>query len=231
MLFDQYHCEMRLREGLNAMKIALDDDRLALLLRYLETFHRWNQSYNLSAIRDPVEMVTRHLLDSLTLVPYLREFVSTYNNQDKDQHQDKSALNIIDVGTGGGLPGMPLAIVFPDVNVVLLDSNGKKTRFLFQTTLKLGLKNLIVENNRVEKFSPADKFAIVTSRAFASLQDMVKGCAHLLADEGEFWAMKGLYPESELVDCNDRVAIKAVHQLTVPYSDAERHLLILKNKR
>ncbi|MGH1486644.1 MAG: 16S rRNA (guanine(527)-N(7))-methyltransferase RsmG [Cellvibrionaceae bacterium] len=224
MFFDQYHCEIRLREGLNAMEIALDDGQVALLLAYLEAFHKWNQSYNLSAIRDPVEMVTRHLLDSLTLVPYFREFVSAYKDQGKD------TLRLIDVGTGGGLPGMPLAIVFPEVNVTLLDSNGKKTRFLFQTAVKLGLKNVIVENNRVEKFSPADKFAIVTSRAFASLQDMVKGCAHLLESEGEFWAMKGLYPESELADCEDSVDISAVHKLNVPHSDGERHLLILKNK-
>ena len=114
MLIDQYHCEIRLREGLNATEIALDDAQIALLLAYLEEFHKWNQAYNLSAIRDPVLMVTRHLLDSLTLVPYLQEFVSAYNSD------DKGTMYLADVGTGGGLPGMPLAIVFPDINMDVL---------------------------------------------------------------------------------------------------------------
>ena len=170
--------------------------------------------------RDPETMLSRHLLDSLSLVPYLKEFVSNYSEK----------LSLIDVGTGGGLPGFPLAIVFPDISVTLLDSNGKKTRFLFQTAVKLGLKNIFVENNRVEKFSPATKFAIVTSRAFASLHDMVKGCAHLVESEGEYWAMKGLYPEAELAECADFIDIKAVHKLNVPSNEGERHLLILTNK-
>lgn len=213
-------CEQRFREGLAAMDIVLDDVKISTLLGYLEALHKWNQAYNLSAIRDPEQMVSRHLLDSLALAPYLKKFVSLYSG----------SFEIIDVGTGAGLPGFPLAVVFPEINVSLLDSNGKKTRFLFQTAVKLGLRNINVENNRVEKYSPAQKFAIVTSRAFASLEDMIEGCQHLLDKKGEYWAMKGQYPEQELADCSDLVEIKAVHRLTIPDCNGERHLLVLKNK-
>ncbi len=224
MALDLETCHERLCAGLEELSISLSEQKINLLLGYLQELHKWNKAYNLSAIRDPEAMVSRHLLDSLALVPYLQEFVSTYNN--KGFNDEK--IHLIDVGTGAGLPGLLLAIVFPEINATLLDSNGKKTRFLFQTAVKLGLKNVFIENNRIEKFSPANKFAIVTSRAFASLEDMVNGSAHLLAEKGEFWAMKGIYPETELVDCSHLARLSVAHKLKIPECDGERHLIILK---
>lgn len=230
-------CEKILSNGLDNMGILLNKKTVDLLLAYLENFHKWNQAYNLSAIKKPEKMVTRHLLDSLVLVPFLNEFV---NNFFADDFKEKGTLNqnkinIIDVGTGGGLPGFPLAIVFPNIKVTLLDSNGKKTRFLFQTAHKLGLNNIEVENNRVEKFSPAHKFAIVTSRAFASLNDMVQGSEHLLDKKGEFWAMKGVYPDSELLECGNRAELIRAEKLSVPdildgTSEEQRYLIRLRAK-
>jgi len=217
------NCEELLIKGLNEMDIALEKTSINLLLDYLDNFHKWNQAYNLSAIRQPEKMVYRHLLDSLALVPFLQKYIA----------QREGSINLIDVGTGGGLPGVPLAIVFPEIAVTLLDSNGKKTRFLFQTAHKLGIKNISVENKRVEKFSPENKFAIVTSRAFASLHDMINGAAHLIDERGEYWAMKGVYPESELKDCSGQVELCSAENLQIPImlgkeKEEERYLIRLK---
>ena len=153
-MIDTAQCEMCLRRGLALMEIELQDAQIGRLLMYLQELHKWNRAYNLSAVRDPLAMVGRHLLDSLALVPYLREY------------SRGQALRLLDVGSGGGLPGIPLAIACPYAKVTLLDSNGKKTRFLFQALLKLGLHQTGVENHRLQHFSPAHKFAIVISRAF-----------------------------------------------------------------
>jgi 16S rRNA (guanine527-N7)-methyltransferase len=214
------HCEKKLRDGLVAMNIALSDDTIHRLMRYMQEFFKWNKAYNLSAIRDPQEMVQKHLLDSLVLVPLLQEAIQKMDNNLPNR--------IIDVGTGGGLPGIPLSIVFPDIEFVLLDSNGKKTRFLFQVKTQLALKNVDIQNKRVEHFQPEKKFAIVISRAFASLQDMVLGSRHLLEDDGRFWAMKGIYPQNELRDCQKHAIVDAVVPLHIPNLEGERHLLVLK---
>ncbi len=223
MAIDETACRQLLFDGLSKIDIELSENQQNLLLAYLEAFHKWNKAINLSAIRDPKEMVSRHLLDSLVLVPYLRDYIdSTKGNSTKP-------LRLIDVGTGGGLPGFPLAICFPDAQVTLLDSNGKKTRFLFQTALKLKLLNIQVENKRVEAFHPEEKFDIVTSRAFASLFDMVAGAAHLLIPNGQYWAMKGQYPEAELKQCSSKVNVIATHKLQVPQCNEERHLMVLSS--
>ncbi len=217
-------CEKKLRDGLALMDISLDDHKISQLMQYLIAFDKWNKAYNLSAIRDPLQMVDRHLLDSLVLLPFLQDALK------QESLSENKTLRIIDVGTGGGLPGIPLAIACAEDNVdlVLLDSNGKKTRFLFQVKIELGLDNIEIENTRVEKYQPQTLFSIVVSRAFASLEDMVLGSKHLLNEQGVFWAMKGVYPEKELRDCEKHAIVDSSTVLNIPGEEGERHLVVLK---
>src|SRR6187431_1560468 len=201
------------------MSVTLSDGQIEKLLAYVREFEKWNKAYNLSAVRDIRQMVARHLLDSLSVVPWF------------SANKKFSATRVIDVGTGGGLPGIPLAIMFPEKHFTLLDSNGKKTRFLFHVKTLLGLTNVTVENRRVEEFQPEPKFNAVISRAFASLQDMTEGCAHLLEDAGFFLAMKGLYPQDELVPIADKIELIESVKLLVAETDGERHLLVLQPKQ
>lgn len=205
-------------QGASQMKVILAEPQINNLLSYIREFDKWNKAYNLSAIRDIRQMVARHLLDSLSVVPY---FLTTKHSTEK----------IIDVGTGGGLPGIPLAIMFPEKKFTLLDSAGKKTRFLFHVKTLLKLENVSVENRRVEEFQPAQKFNAVISRAFASLQDMTDGCAHLLENDGVFLAMKGIYPQDELAPIADKIELLESIKLNVAETDGERHLLILQTKK
>jgi 16S rRNA (guanine527-N7)-methyltransferase len=184
--------------------------QLEALLDYVELLDRWNQAYNLTAVRDPGQMVVRHLLDSLAIAPYLQ------------------GQRFIDVGTGAGLPGVPLAVLYPEREFHLLDSNGKKTRFLFQVKTALGLDNMTVHHARVESFRDERAFDAVLSRAFASLEDMVEGCRHLAGDQGRFLAMKGALPEQELASVEASFEIAAVHTLNVPGLDEQRHLVELR---
>lgn len=209
----------QLLRGAIEMSVALSESQIEKLLVYVREFEKWNKAYNLSAVRDIRQMVARHLLDSLSVVPWF--------NGDKKF----SATRVIDVGTGGGLPGIPLAIMFPEKNFTLLDSNGKKTRFLFHVKTLLGLTNVAVENLRVEQFQPEQKFNVVISRAFASLQDMTEGCAHLLEDGGIFLAMKGLFPQDELAPIADKIDLIESVKLLVAETDGERHLLVLQPKQ
>ena len=215
------HTELRsqLVRGAVEMSVALNDEQIEKLLAYVREFEKWNKAYNLSAVRDIRQMVARHLLDSLSVVPWF-----TANKK-------FTATRIIDVGTGGGLPGIPLAIMFPEKQFTLLDSNGKKTRFLFQVKTLLGLTNVTVENRRVEEFQPAQKFNAVISRAFASLQDMTDGCTHLLEADGIFLAMKGLFPQDELTLIADKISLLESSKLLVAETDGERHLLVLQPKQ
>ena len=157
-----------------------DERQQFLLLDYLDLLLRWNRSYNLTAVRDPLQGVTRHLLDSLSIAPFL------------------VGERFIDVGTGAGLPGVPLAVLYPQREFHLLDSNGKKTRFLFQVKTALGLDNMVVHQARLETFSAGRPFDAVLSRAFASLGDMFRDCHHLLAPQGVCLAMKGACSDEEL---------------------------------
>lgn len=221
-MIDNIKCEKALRDGVAKMNIVISDKKIQLLMAYLSEFVKWNKAYNLSAIRDPLVMVEKHLLDSLVLAPFLEKEIKKAIDK-----QQPLIERIIDVGTGGGLPGIPLAIIFPEIDFTLLDSNGKKTRFLFQVKTQLALKNVTIENTRVESYQPGNYFSIVMSRAFASLRDMVTGSGHLLDEGGRFWAMKGVYPENELRDCEKHAIVDAFYPLTVPNMDGERHLLIL----
>lgn len=197
----------RLQRGCDSLGLAPESGQQERLLDYLDLLVKWNSAYNLTAVRDPAQMVTRHLLDSLAVAPYL-----------VGQH-------VIDVGTGAGLPGVPLAIMFPGARFALLDSNGKKTRFLFQVKTALCLDNMQIHHARVESFRPPELFEAVLSRAFASLADMAAGCRHLLAPSGRFLAMKGAYPEEELAALDPACKVSAVHALAVPGLDEQRHLV------
>lgn len=178
-----------------------------MLLEYLELMIKWNKTYNLTAIRDPQTMLTKHLLDSLAVASGLL------------------GQGFIDVGTGAGLPGIPLAILYPDREFHLLDSNGKKTRFLFHVKTALGLDNISVHHNRVESFVPTVAYDAVLSRAFASLIDMVEGCRHLIGPGGRFLAMKGSYPDSEIDAVRDLCNIDEIRPMIVPGLDEQRHLV------
>ncbi len=213
MEFDRTEFTKILTKGCRELGVELEPKAQERLLDYLALFIKWNKAYNLSAIRDPREMIDKHLLDSLAIVPQLLP---------------SPADSILDVGTGGGLPGIPLAIVFPDKRFTLLDSAGKKTRFLLQTAHALGLKNVSVENRRVETFQPEKKFDIVVSRAFASIHDMISGCKHLLSVGGEFWAMKGVFPQDELSELETCYKVDACSTFQVPGNIGERCLLVIK---
>ncbi len=197
----------RLADGIAALGLALDTAQQERLLAYLALLVKWNKAYNLTAIRDPLEMVTKHLLDSLAVLPHLH------------------GARVLDVGSGAGLPGIPLAIADPQREYTLLDSNGKKTRFLLQAKGELGLSNLSVVHSRLEQYRPGQLFDTVTARAFASLADMTAGAASLLAPGGALLAMKGEYPQQELDALPPGFAVREIIALTVPGLEAQRHLV------
>jgi 16S rRNA (guanine527-N7)-methyltransferase len=182
------------------------------LIDYLDLLQQWNQVFNLTAIRDPHEMVWLHILDSLAIRAYL--------------HGDR----IIDVGTGAGLPGIPLALTCPDKQFVLLDSNHKKTRFLNQVVYELGLKNVTVVHSRCESFAPEHCFDSIVTRAFATIESMLTATQHVLCEQGQFLAMKGLYPEAEIKAIPEKFTLLAAHRLDINGLDAERHLICIGRK-
>ena len=202
------HNQQQLELGLETLEIDCSPYQIDQLLTYLEMLQRWNKAYNLTAIREPIQMVRLHLLDSLAIHPYVQ-----------------GVENIIDVGTGPGLPGIPLAILNPNINFTLLDSNGKKTRFLFQAINDLGLKNAKEINQRVEAYQPNHPFDIVLSRAFSAISDMLTQCDHLVSDSGFFLAMKGKKPDSELSQIAKGYKVVDLLGVNVPQIDSERHLI------
>jgi 16S rRNA (guanine527-N7)-methyltransferase len=205
------HAE-ELREGAREMGVELSAEQHEQLLAYLALLIKWNKAYNLTAVRDPDEMVSRHLLDSLSVVPYVVE----------------AGDNWLDVGSGGGMPGIPLAILFPERQFTLLDSNGKKTRFLTQVKLELKLANLQVIHSRVEEFQPEQPFSGICSRAFSSLEDFSNWTRHLGDVNTQWLAMKGVHPDDELQALPADFSLTATHVLKVPGCQGQRHLLILR---
>ena len=203
------HLAPILEAGMQQMEVEYSSEQRDMLLAYLQLLMTWSKAYNLTAIRDPGEMIRLHLLDSLAVLPHI------------------SGKRLIDVGTGAGLPGIPLAIMCPERDFTLLDSNGKKTRFLFQARCDLGLSNLKEINSRVENHQPEVPYDAVLSRAFTSVADMVKKCSHLLSPEGLFLAMKGKFPQSELSEVGKDYKVNASHTLQVPGVDGERHLIVI----
>lgn len=203
----------QLRTGAETLDLVLDSSKIARFLAYLQQFIKWNNAYNLSAIRDPEQIVSKHLLDSLSVAKHIE------------------GSRFIDVGTGGGLPGIPLAIVFPEKTFTLLDSNGKKTRFLFQVRQLLELGNVEIVDQRVESYRPDPLYDGVITRAFSSLKIMTESCRHLLKDEGRFWAMKGVFPRDELRELEKRYIVEATFGLEVPGVEGERTLVVIRKEK
>lgn len=201
----------RLDAGLKSLDMRLDVGKREQLLHYIALLDKWNKVYNLTAVREPERMIGLHILDSLSVLPHLGD-----------------CSNIIDVGTGGGLPGIPLAITNPAVRVTMLDTIVKKTTFVRQAIGDLGLKNAEVVTGRVESYQPAIKFDCVISRAFAELKDFVEGASHLCTVGGAMLAMKGVYPHDEISRLPAGFVAKQVIALNVPGVEGQRHLVVIQ---
>jgi len=200
-----------LERGLEQLALALPAGASEQLLQYLALLDKWNRIYNLTAIRDPLGMVSHHLLDSLAALPHLPL---------------AAAARVADAGSGAGLPGIPLALARPQWQVALIEANQKKAAFLRQARIELELANVEVHEGRIEAWRPADRFGLVISRAFTRLADFVATCRHLVAPRGVLAAMKGKHPRAELADLPADVQCKAVIALGVPFLEAERHLVL-----
>lgn len=201
-----------LSDGISALDLDLSAEKVERLLDYHQLLVKWNKAYNLTAVRNAEEMISRHLLDSLSIAKYI------------------TGKRFLDVGTGAGLPGVILAIAYPDWQFDLLDSNGKKTRFLFQVKTELGIPNINILHTRVENHQADLPYDGIFSRAFATLEDMVVGSRHLLAPDGHYYAMKGIYPDQELSAIEKDYMVEACHSIKVPGEDGDRHLVLIKNR-
>ena len=209
--FDRAALSAVLGEGIEAMRLDVSPAQQDKLMDYLALMFKWNAVYNLTSLRDPMQMVTHHLLDSLAAVPAFA-----------------GARNVLDVGSGGGLPGIVLAIVRPDMKVSMIDTVHKKTAFLTQVKAELGLANVTVYTARVEQLQVSDKFDVITSRAFADLSDFVNWSSHLLADGGRYIALKGVAPKDEQERLPAEWKVDKVEPLDVPSLGAERHLVFIE---
>lgn len=199
-----------LEDGCQTLGLQLDGAAMDVMCGYVNMLEKWNRAYNLTAVRDASAMVSYHLLDSLAILPWLGQG------------------RILDVGTGAGLPGIPLAIACPQQDFTLLDSNGKKTRFLLQAVSELGLQNVSVLQDRAQHVVDKAGFDMVLSRAFATLHDMVSATDHLLAASGHWLAMKGIYPTDEMSQLPAGVKVEEVAAVAVPNLPAQRHIVLLQ---
>jgi 16S rRNA (guanine527-N7)-methyltransferase len=210
-VFDRAVLADVLKQGIAALKLDLDAAQVDKLLDYLALLNKWNSVYNLTSVRDPMQMVTLHVLDTLAAVPAFA-----------------GAKNVLDVGAGGGLPGMVLAISRPDMKVAMIDTVHKKTAFLNQVKAELELSNVTVYTKQVQQLEVKTKFDVITSRAFADLSDFVNWSGHLLQEGGQFIALKGTAPEEERERLPAPWAVQKLAPLAVPGLDAERHLVFIQ---
>ncbi|HRF12983.1 MAG: 16S rRNA (guanine(527)-N(7))-methyltransferase RsmG [Candidatus Accumulibacter phosphatis] len=201
----------QLEQGLLVLGIDLPNLARNQLLAYAALLDKWNKTYRLTGQKDPSLTVSHHLLDSLAILPFV------------------DGTTLLDVGSGGGMPGIPLAIARPDLRVVLLDSNSKKTAFLQQVAIELGLANVAVHCGRVEAYRPTARFSVISARAFADLAELVTLSRHLLQRDGHWLAMKGLRPLGEMANLSVDVVVDAVHRLNVPGVTGERHLVVMSS--
>jgi len=242
-----------LASGIAELGLTLDQVQQDKLLAYVALLAKWNKVYNLTAVREPERMIGLHILDSLALVPYLLglsehhalrpaqrlprtrygaepgSFTAAARGELVEPHK-VSPLKLLDVGSGGGLPGICVAIGAPMLEVAMLDSLQKKTTFIRQAIGELGLKNASVVCERVENFRPQHQFEFVTSRAFAELADFVNAAAHLLAPNGKLLAMKGVFPHDEIANLPATHAVVEVIELHVPQVEGQRHLVVIESK-
>lgn len=205
---------MTLSEQLVALiketSLEVSTEQVSLLIQYVELLNKWNKAYNLTSVRDPKDMIIKHIMDSLMVGPLLK------------------GHSFIDVGTGPGLPGIPLAILYPERKFVLLDSLGKRITFLRQVVFQLKLENVTPVKSRVEEYHPDQPFDGVLSRAFSSLIDMVTWCEHLVSkDQGRFLALKGIYPSEEISVLPNNITVENSYTIVVPQLEGERHLIEL----
>ncbi len=195
---------------LNSTALLLTEQQKEQLIQLVLLLNKWNKAYNLTSVRDPMDMLVKHILDSIVVSPYLQ------------------GQRFIDVGTGPGLPGLPLAIINPDKQFFLLDSLGKRISFIRNAVRELGLTNVEPVLSRVEEFKPDHQFDGVLSRAFASLKDMTEWCQHLPTDQGLFYALKGQYHIDEISELSAQFSVEKVIGLAIPELIGERHLILLK---
>lgn len=210
-LFDRTKLSQVLTNGLNDLTLAVSEKQHEQLLDYLTLLNKWNKVYNLTSVRDPMQMMTLHLLDSLAAVPAFA-----------------GAQNVLDVGAGGGLPGIVLAIARPDMQVSMIDTVHKKTAFLTQVKAELGLSNATIYTKKVQELEAKQPFDVITSRAFADLSDFVNWSGHLLAEGGQFIALKGTAPADERERLPAPWKVSDLQPLQVPGLDAERHLVFIR---
>lgn len=204
--------EQQLARGISALGLVIPSEQQQQLIAFVQLLLKWNKAYNLTAIRDPAEMVDKHLLDSLSMLPLLE------------------AGEVIDVGTGPGLPGIPLAIVRPNQSFTLLDSNSKKTRFVTQAVMELGISNVTVVQSRAEAYKPEHPFDVVIARAFSAITELLQWVQHLCKPGTRIIAMKGQYPEGELAGWPAGFECESVEKIDIAGLQAERHAVLIRFK-